>query len=98
MLCFTETHLTNDVTNEYVELEGFLPPHRKDNTAHKCGLIHIPDKFVAKRRIDLEDRNVNDIWVEIKYKESSVLLSNVYRSPNTPVVFWQDFNVALKML
>ena len=23
VLCFTETHLTNDVTNEYVELEGF---------------------------------------------------------------------------
>ena len=97
VFCFTETHLTNDVTNEYVELEGFLPPYRKDNTAHKGGLlIYVSDKFVAKRRIDLEDRNVNAIWVEIKYKESSVFLSNVYRSPNTPVVFWQDFNVALE--
>ena len=30
VLCFTETHLTNDISNELLELDGFLPPFRKD--------------------------------------------------------------------
>ena len=39
---------------------------------------------------------MSSIWVEIKYKDSSFLLSNFYRSPNTPVSFWQDFNVSIE--
>ena len=51
VLCFSETHLTNDISNELLELDGFLPPFRKDSTAHSGGLlIYISDKFVVKRR------------------------------------------------
>ena len=39
---------------------------------------------------------MSSIWVEIKYKDTSFLLSNFYRSPNTPVSFWQDFNVSIE--
>ena len=51
VLCFTETHFTNDVMNEYIELEGFLLPHRKDNTAHTGGLlIYGSDKMFRKTK------------------------------------------------
>lgn len=62
----------------------FVTPFRKDSTAHSGGLlIYVSDKLVAVRKPDLESQSVSFIWVEIKYKDTSFLLSNVYRSPNT---------------
>ena len=46
--------------------------------------------------VDQKHPNVHAIWVEVKYTESSLLLSNVYRSPSTSVSFWQDFNISLE--
>ena len=39
---------------------------------------------------------MSSIWVEIRYKDTSFLLSNVYRSPNTPISFWQDLNISVE--
>ena len=34
--------------------------------------------------------------MKVKYQDTFLLLSNVYRSPNTPVSFWQDFNILIE--
>ena len=59
-------------------------------------LFCVSDKLAAVRKPDLESQSVSSIWVEIKYKDTSFLLSNVYRSPNTPVSFWQDLNISIE--
>ncbi|MCG7883380.1 MAG: hypothetical protein JAY96_17510 [Candidatus Thiodiazotropha endolucinida] len=97
VLCFTETHLTHDITDDFIKLEGFSRPFRKDNSAYSGGLlIYVSDKLISTRKPELETQVDNTIWIEIKYKESLLLLSNIYRPPNTPVVFWQDLNITLE--
>ena len=96
-MCFSETHLTNEIGNDFIKLDGSCDPFRKDSMAHSGGPpIYVSDKLVAVRKPDLESQSVSSIWVEIKYKDKSFLLSNVYRSPNMPVSFWQDFKRSIE--
>ena len=94
VLSFSEFHLTNEIGNDFIKLDGFCDPFRKDSAAHSGGLlIYVSYKLVAARKPDLESQSVSSIWVEIKYKDTYFLLSNVYRSPNTPISFGQDLNI-----
>ena len=75
IVCFTETHLTQDIESETLHLEGFSCPYRIDKTAHSSGLLtYISDSFVSKRRIDLESNNCDAIWVETKFKSNIILI------------------------
>ena len=97
ILCFTETHLNNDVTNEFLMLDGFSDPIRFDRSAFSSGLmIYVSNKLVCKRLNDLENQSIDTIWTEIKYKTTSIILCNVYRAPNTNVSFWDTFNISIE--
>ena len=64
--------------------------YRKDFTSHSGGLlVYVSNCLYSKRRPDLENRSVN-------YRAMTFLLCIVYRSPNTPVAFWDRFNVTLE--
>jgi len=51
-------------------------------------------KLVSQRRPDLN--SVHAIWVEVKFQTSSFLLCTVYRSPGTPVAFWERITISLE--
>ena len=58
VLCFTETHLTQDINSEILFLEGFSCPYRMDRTAHSSGVLtYVSNILVSKRRLDLESPN-----------------------------------------
>lgn len=98
ILCFTETHLNNNISNTDLCLEGFQPlSFRKDVSAHSSGLmIYVAEGLIAERIADLEVNLEESIWIEIKHKGESYLLCDIYRPPNTLVGFWQRFNITVE--
>ena len=70
ILCFTETHLSDNVLNSDLCVGGFQPtPFRKDVSAHSSGLlIYVSEGLLAERLTDLETNLNESLWIEIKHK------------------------------
>lgn len=69
VLCFTESHLDNSITDETIQLENFTTAYRKDGTCHSGGiLIYISDHLISTRKHELENYLPESIWVELKIK------------------------------
>ncbi len=97
VICFTETHLTDNVENTKIMLEGFNDIYRKDCTAHSGGLLTYVASSIHSRRLNvLEAILPESIWVEIKAKTNTYLICNVYRPPHTGVEFWDRLNISLE--
>ena len=89
ILCFTETHLSDTVTDDLLFIEGFSIFYRKDRTNHASGImIYISNNVISRRLEELETPNLDTIWVEIKDKNECFLLCTVYRQPSLPIAFW----------
>ena len=96
ILCFTETHLSDTVTDDLLFIEGFSIFYRKDRTNHASGImIYISDNVISRRLEELETPNLDTIWVEIKDKNECFLLCTVYRQPSLPIAFWDSLNISL---
>ena len=98
MLCFTETHLDNQVTDNHLLSECLnYTWHRRDLTAHSGGVIvYVSNGVFCRRRPDLELPPVKSIWLEIEYKTTCFLLCAMYRPPNARVSLWDDFNISIE--
>lgn len=48
------------------------------------------------RKAELEENLEESLWIEVKHKGESILICNLYRAPNTPVSFWERFNLVLE--
>lgn len=98
IMCFTETHLDANIAESDLIVDTHASCiYRKDLGSHSGGLlVYVPDKLISARRPDLELNSIHAIWVEVKYRTCSFLLCNVYRSPGTPVVFWEHFNISIE--
>ena len=79
-LCFTETHLDNNIANADICLtKDFSIPYRKDRTNHGGGiLVYINSNLLHKRRSDLEVFWEESLWVEIKINNQQYLLGTFY--------------------
>ena len=72
ILCFTETHLTNMVTDNFLSVEGFDKMFRKDNTAHSGGfLAYVSIHLSPKRILDLENYLPESILFQIKDRSNT---------------------------
>ena len=70
----------------------FETPFRKDNTSNGAGgiIVYVRNDMMAKRRADLEESNIECLWVEINPKKGkSFLIGTVYRNP-AERAFWLD--------
>ena len=97
-MCFTETHLDGNIANSDLIIDVHESCiYRKDLNSHSGGLlVYVSDKLVSKRRPDRKLDSVHAIWVEVKYHTSTFFLCNVYRSPATPVMVWNFFNISIE--
>ena len=95
ILCFTETHLDDIVSNNYLlsECSNFTL-YRRDLPADSGGVVvYVSNRLFSKRRHDLELPSVQSIWLEIKHSSSSFLICSTYRPPNPRVSLWKDLNI-----
>ena len=97
IVCFSETHLDNNITNEQINIEGFSQIIRKDRNCYGGGIaIYLSNSIQVRRRIDLEPVNVECIWMEIENPTSNFFLCCVYRPPTTDTTFWKNFSWSLE--
>lgn len=97
ILCFTETHLDCNVTNESIMLDGFKIIYRKDRNCFGGGvMIYLSDLLRAIRRPEFETTHNESIWIEIESHTCSYFLCCVYRPPNSDGNFWTSLSWSIE--
>jgi len=82
---FSETHTNDTVLDAELAIPGFTL-ERKDRFSGQSGgvSLYVRDDLQYRRRTDLEDDNLEFLWVEIFIKNSkSLLISSAYRPPDS---------------
>ncbi len=75
MLCFTETHLSADISNDHLHLDGFDQMFRKDLTAYSGGfLVYVGSNLRPKRNEQLETILPESLWVQIMDRSKTYLV------------------------
>ena len=98
ILCFTETHLDDNVNTSELVINNYEIPYRLDRTNHGGGLLaYIAKGIMSCRRPDLENKEDEVIWFEVTLNSAKFLVSVVYRPPNTPQSFWNRFERSLSL-
>lgn len=95
IICFTETHLDDNILDENIKLTGFKSkPFRLDRNCHGGGIIlYFKDNINIIPRTDLQMDGVEAMWFEIKTKVGSFLLNVVYRSQmESGANFWNNYS------
>lgn len=90
---FSETKFNNDHKTEYFYVDGFQSPYRKDRLLKRGGGIFcfVRNGINCVRRTDLEDNNIECIWIEIKPTNAkSYLIGSLYRPPDSKII-WKDY-------
>jgi hypothetical protein len=101
ILCFTETHLDNSITDDVLAIPGYDVIIRKDRAGIGKGLgggiiLYHKDYIKVDRRQDLELPGLKCIWVEIRTKPQQPLLNISYRSLQfTDRNYWTLFNQSI---
>ena len=90
VLGLSETKLNSVHPDSAFEVNGFQKPFRKDREINSGGgiLVYVKDGVCCSRRTDLEQENLECLWLEIKpVKSKSFLLGNIYRPPNSGILW-----------
>ena len=97
ILCFTETHLSDEVSDSIVKIDNFNTMYRKDVNNFSGGiLVYVNNDLVSKRVTELENALSESIWIELSDGVNTYLLCTLYRRPNTRVEFWDRFETSLE--
>ena len=97
ILCFTETHLNDNVPTSDLKINGFNKMFRKDRSCHGGGiLVYTADHIVTTRRIDLESPTVETLWLEVTLQCSPLLICGAYRSEISPTLFFEHLSRSLE--
>ena len=94
IVCFTETHLNNQITDDDVAISGFDIPVRKDRNSHGGGIIiYHKSNINILRRIDLEHEHVESMWFELKTNVHHILININHRSElQSHNFYWHFFD------
>ncbi len=97
MLCFTETHLSVEINDTALQLDGFDKMYRKDNNSHSGGfLVYVSSHLRPKRILELDNYLSSSQWVQIKDNAQSFIIGTIYRPPHYTVAFWEQLNICLE--
>ena len=95
ILTVSEMHITT--YNEYPDLYNipgynFVSLKRSKGKGGGVGMF-VSDRISWQRRLDLENKKIECIWIEIFQKNAkSFLLSSIYRPPDSSKYLLSDFN------
>ena len=89
----SETWLTDSVCDGLVGINGFQT-HRRDRGGRGGGLlVYVSEHVTSIRRRDLEDPEIEALWIQVKIKKSWLTICNTYR-PRMPIPYgWIEWLV-----
>jgi hypothetical protein len=89
ILCITETRLDNTIKDHDILVPGFSEVFRKDLTIDSGGVcLQLSDNLIGTRLMQLEQNNLELLWVKVTYKTDFVVIGVGYRNPALPVKYW----------
>ena len=97
ILTLSETHITSHAGNDNNSLYE-IPGYKfisKNRSNGKCGgvAMYVTDRMSWTRREDLENDNIEAIFIEVHQKNAkSFLVGSVYRPPDGSAYLHKDFN------
>ena len=97
ILGLCETFLNENFSENEFHLTNFQM-FRKDRTTYGGGiLVYVKSDYPCWQRSDLENDNLETLWLEIKPdNQKSFLLCYVYRPPNSPASWNTNFEESLE--
>ena len=99
ILAFTETWIKPSTSPSEYEIPGFNQPYtyiRQDRIGGGVS-VYVKPNIVAKRRCDLEVKNVECVWLELFLSGKKILLGTFYRPPNTGSEYWNLINHSIDL-
>ena len=81
IIAITETHLDNSISDNFLHIDG-MKLFRRDRKKCKGGgcIMYCAENLQTIHRKDLASKDLEAIWVQIKFPTTTALFSVVYRS------------------
>lgn len=98
IIALTESWLNSNISNDEVMFENFKKPYRADRITETNGggiIVYVKDTYYSERRHDLELTDIESLWIEVKTKNTRILIGTYYRPSNSGTEFWDKFETAL---
>ena len=96
IITVSETWLKRSDNTDNFSLPGYQLPFRKDRSSGFGGyggvLAWVSNHIACKHRQDLESKELEALWLEIRLKNKKFLLCVLYRPPNVDNDFWNILN------
>lgn len=94
IICISETKLNESVQTSKILIDGYMEPIRKDRVTNNGGglAIYSKNNIFLSRRLDLENDNIENIWIEVHSLKNKFLLGLFYR----PQIVRMNFGTILK--
>ena len=91
IIAITETHLDSSISNNVLYIDG-MKIFRRDRTKRKGSgcTTYCAEYLKATHRKDLASKDLEAIWVQIKFPTTSALFSVIYRSELECLNFFED--------
>ncbi|CAB4027323.1 Hypothetical predicted protein [Paramuricea clavata] len=90
----SETWLNQNFINKDIQIDGYKLASRLDRVSDTWGGVAmlVKENIPFDERIDLRHDNLEAIWIEITYPNSSpILVATIYRPPKAPVLWYEHF-------
>ena len=99
ILAFTETWLSPTDDTDDLLFQSYNRPERKDRVGDNHGgvLLYVKENIHYKRRLDLEIRGIESIWIELSNKHKRILFGLFYRPPNSDINYYLDIENSLHL-
>ena len=92
VITLSETWLTDDVCDSEVSIEGYTL-HRRDRGSKEKGGglgIYVTNKLLVSRRFDLEQSNIESLWVQVNFPHSCGFLIGTFYQPPESSRYYND--------
>ncbi|CAB4026053.1 Hypothetical predicted protein [Paramuricea clavata] len=92
LFTLSETWLTDDVADSEVSIEGYTF-HRRDRGSKEKGGglgIYVRNDLSVSRRFDLEQSNIESLWVEVNFPHSRGFLVGTFYQPPESSRYYND--------
>ena len=99
ILAFSETWLNPSISKESLLIQSYRETERKDRQGDSHGgiMIYVKDTIYYKRRLDLEPRGIECIWIELVLKHKHVLFGLFYRPPNSDLNYYSTMEDSIHL-
>ena len=83
VLIITESKLDENIPSNLITIPGYHEPLRRDRNRNGGGvLIYISDHLIFNHKENLQSADYEHIWVDIKVKNVTFAINELYRPPN----------------